>query len=90
MRVILLALLAVSSLAFGQSWGDDSVLLAQAATEQKAPPKKDPKADEKKAKPRPRVGIQKQGARGGDAPGHGGASSLGGTPGTPSGSFTTR
>jgi pimeloyl-ACP methyl ester carboxylesterase len=66
--------------------GVDTFMLAQATTEKPAP-KKGPKADDKE-KPKPRVGIQKGGARGGDAPGHGGASSLGGTPGTPSGSFT--
>ena len=66
--------------------GVDTFMLAQAPSDKKAP-KKEPKTDDKE-KPKPRVGIQKDGARGGDAPGHGGASSLGGTPGTPSGSFT--
>ena len=55
--------------------GVDTFMLAQTPAQQ-VPPRK------------PGVGIEKEGARGGDAPGHGGASSLGGTPGTPSGSFT--
>lgn len=67
--------------------GVDTMMLAQ-ATPEKPAPKKDPKADEKeKAKPKPRIGVQKEGAGGGDAQGRAGPSSLGGTPGTPSGSF---
>jgi hypothetical protein len=50
------------------------------------------KSDEKKAKPRPRVTLKRNGGGvGDDAAGGGaasGAASKGGTPGTPSGSFT--
>jgi len=73
-------------------------VLAQAATDE--PPAKPPaqganKAADKdgteKPKPRPRIGLKKNGSVGDDSAGGGrpsGASSMGGTPGTPSGSFT--
>jgi hypothetical protein len=73
-------------------------LIAQAAPDE--PPAKPPakganeaadKADAEKAKPRPRIGLKKDGSIGDDSAGGGrpsGASSMGGTPGTPSGSFT--
>ena len=79
MRGIVLALLAASSVALAQT---------QAPTEKPAAKKDDKPAE--KAKPRPRVILKKEGA-GEDAGGggaHTGASSMGGTPGTPSGSFT--
>jgi hypothetical protein len=51
-----------------------------------------PKAEDKKAKPRPRINLERKGGNvGDDAAGGGGntgASSKGGTPGTPSGSFS--
>ena len=81
MRLIVAALLAASSLALAQAPADK-------------PPDKNAKKDDKpadaKAKPRPRVILKKEGA-GEDAGGggaHTGPSSMGGTPSTPSGSFT--
>jgi pimeloyl-ACP methyl ester carboxylesterase len=74
--------------------GVDTVLLAQASTDKPEAKKKADKPDDKqgdKPKPRPRVMLKKDGSVGDDAPGGGGrsgASSMGGTPGTPSGSFT--
>ena len=66
--------------------GVDTLMLAQAQPEKKA----DKKPPEEKPKPRPRVILKKDGNPGDDAAGGrgGGASSMGGTPGTPSGSFT--
>jgi hypothetical protein len=69
-------------------------VLAQAATDEppaKPPAKTEGKAGAEKAKPRPRIGLKKDGSIGDDSAGGGrpsGASSMGGTPGTPSGSFT--
>jgi hypothetical protein len=85
MRALLLALYAASALAAGEQ-----------ATKDKPPAKKSEKAAAEKAngeKPKRRlsIGIKKDGAVGDDAAGGGqrsGASSMGGTPGTPSGSFT--
>jgi hypothetical protein len=98
MRTVLLALLCFSSVtAAAQSRAPDPLMLAQAPTGKPADKKAGDKAkDEKpaadeKPKPRPRVTIKKDGSVGDDAPGGGarsGASSMGGTPGTPSGSFT--
>lgn len=73
--------------------GVDTVLLAQASTDKPDAKKKSDKQDDKpgeKPKPRPRVMLKKEGNVGDDAAGGrgGGASSIGGTPGTPSGSFT--
>ena len=67
----------------------DTVLLAQAQPEKKGDKPGD-KRPEDKPKPRPRVILKKDGNVGDDAAGGrgGGASSMGGTPGTPSGSFT--
>ena len=104
MRIVLWAVLCVWSLvANAQSWGPrtlvvepwvlqrlgvDTLMLAQAATD-KPSDKKGDKGQEK-PKPQPRVILKKEGA-GVDAAGggaHTGPSSMGGTPGTPSGSFT--
>jgi len=69
-------------------------LIAQAASDEppaKPPAKAADKAGAEKPKPRPRIGIKKNGSVGDDSAGGGrpsGASSMGGTPGTPSGSFT--
>ena len=88
MRFIVAALLAVSSLVLAQAPA------AQSTTDRpvdKNAKKDDKPADAKaKAKPRPRVILKKEGA-GEDAGGggaHTGPSSMGGTPSTPSGSFT--
>jgi hypothetical protein len=83
MRIILIALLAAASLALAQG-GEPR------APEERKPEKKADKRPDEKAKPRPRVILKKDGNLGDDAAGgrNGGASSMGGTPGTPSGSFT--
>jgi hypothetical protein len=71
-----------------------SYALAQAASDEppaKPPAKAADKAVTEKPKPRPRIGLKKNGSVGDDSAGGGrpsGASSMGGTPGTPSGSFT--
>jgi hypothetical protein len=82
LRIVLWALLAAASVVF-----------AQDADTRRPEPKAEKKGDQRpdeKAKPRPRVILKKDGNVGDDAAGGrgGGASSLGGTPGTPSGSFT--
>ena len=82
MRIVLLALVAAASVA-----------LAQGADTRKPEPEAEKKGDKRpdeKAKPRPRVILKKDGNVGEDAAGGrgGGASSMGGTPGTPSGSFS--
>jgi hypothetical protein len=82
MRLVVLALLAAASVAF-----------AQDPDTRKPEPKAEKKGDQRpdqKAKPRPRVILKKDGNVGDDAAGGRGAgpSSSGGTPGTPSGSFT--
>ncbi len=65
---------------------------AQPAKKDEAKKPEAAKPAEKKKRPRPRVGLQKNGTTvGDDASGGGGRSgdsSKGGTPGTPSGSFT--
>ena len=81
MRFVVAALLAVSSVALAQTVADKP---------QDKGAKKDGKAADAKAKPPPRVILKKEGA-GEDAAGggaHTGPSSMGGTPSTPSGSFT--
>ena len=98
MRTVLSALLCFSFVtAAARSWALEPLMLAQAPREKPVEKKAGDKAkDEKpvadeKPKPRPRVTIKKDGSVGDDAPGGGGrsgSSSMGGTPGTPSGSFT--
>jgi hypothetical protein len=81
MRFIVAALLAVSTPVLAQSDTDKPVAKDG---------KKDDKPADAKAKARPRVILKKDGA-GEDAGGggaHTGPSSRGGTPSTPSGSFT--
>jgi hypothetical protein len=86
-RLVLLVLLAASSLVWAQARpGADAKPPAKA--EDKAPA--DPEQAKKKPR-RPRVIFKKDGSVGDDASGGGersGSSSMGGTPGTPSGSFT--
>jgi len=69
--------------------GVETLMLAQASTEKPVAKKDDKPQDKEKAKPQPRVILKKEGAGNDAAGGRGvGESSMGGTPGTPSGSFT--
>ena len=81
-RLVLLALLAAWSPLHAQA-------PAQAPTEKPAAKKDDKPQEKDKPKPQPRVILNKEGAGNDAAGGRGvGESSMGGTPGTPSGSFT--
>lgn len=85
MRAVLLAVLSLAFIiASAQTANPGSLSQGQAET------KAGKKAPDDKRKPRPKVVIKKDGNVGDDAAGgRGGASSTGGgTPGTPSGSFT--
>jgi len=81
MRLVMLAMLAASFLA-----------AAQDKPPAKADPKAEKKAEEKKDKPAPRIMFKRNGGSVGDDAAGGGPRSAepsrGGTPGTPSGSFT--
>lgn len=82
MRLALVALLAAGS----------SLTAAQEKPAAKAEPKAQKKAEEKKDKPAPRIMFKRNGGAVGDDAAGGGARTAeparGGTPGTPSGSFT--